>query len=216
MLSELQEILYKEKISIIEKRFIEFLSLMMRKNNFVDLVVINNDFNIKVYKNEKFDIEQILNLIKGKKESEISAIVGEKALEKLLSISGSLSVSSIIRSLRRKSLTYITLPIEIDKNALSKGEKQMFVMALYSALMVTNKKDVPFVIDTPFARIDTEHRMNISKYFFKGLESQVFILSTDEEIDKNHVKVLQDNISNMYMLENTDNSRTTIIQDRYF
>lgn len=216
MLSELQEMLYKEKIAVIEKRFVEFLSVMMRKNNFIDSVVINNDFNIKVYKNEIFDTEQILNLLKGKKETEIATIIGEKALEKLLSISGSLSVSSIIRSLKRKSLSSITLPIEIDKNSLSKGEKQMFVMALYSALMVTNKKEIPFVIDTPFARIDSEHRMNISKYFFKGLESQVFILSTNEEIDENHVKVLQDNISNMYMLENTDNSRTTIIQDRYF
>lgn len=216
MLSELQEMLYKEKIAVIEKRFVEFLSIMMRKNNFIDSVVINNDFNIKVYKNEKFDTEQILNLLKGKEENEIATIIGEKALEKLLSISGSLSVSSIIRSLKRNSLSYITLPIEIDKNSLSKGEKQMFVMALYSALMATNKKDIPFVIDTPFARIDTEHRMNISKYFFKGLEGQVFILSTNEEIDENHVEVLQSNISNMYMLENTDNSKTTIIYDRYF
>lgn len=216
MLSELQEILYKEKIAVIEKKFVEFLSIMMRKNNFIDSVVINNDFNIKVYKNEKFDTEQILNLLKGKKENEIVAITGEKAVEKLLSISGSLSVSSIIRSLKRNSLSHITLPIEIDKNSLSKGEKQMFVMALYSALMATNKRDVPFVIDTPFARIDTEHRMNISKYFFKGLKGQVFILSTNEEIDENHIKVLQNNISNMYTLENTDNLKTTIIYDRYF
>ncbi len=27
---------------------------------------------------------------------------------------------------------------------------------------------LPYVIDTPFARIDTEHRANITEYFFKA------------------------------------------------
>ena len=52
--------------------------------------------------------------------------------------------------------------------------------------------EVPFVIDTPFARIDTEHRENISKHFFSKLNGQVFILSTNEEINSKHVGIMKE------------------------
>ena len=75
---------------------------------------------------------------------------------------------------------------EIEKSRLSKGEKQVFIMALYWAFMQLNKQNVPFVIDTPFARIDSEHRSNITKKFFMDLSGQVFIFSTNEEIVGEH------------------------------
>ena len=135
----------------------------------------------------------------------------------------------------------ISLPIEIDKTSLSNGEKQIFIMALYHSLVRLCKHEVPFIIDTPFARIDTEHRRNISEHFFSKLNGQVFILSTNEEIDSEHVKILRDKIltcsesissfveidsehvkilrdkiAATYMLENTDNKRTVITKNTYF
>ena len=109
-----------------------------------------------------------------------------------------------------------SLPIEIDKSTLSNGEKQIFIMALYHSLVKLSKQMFPFVIDTPFARIDTEHRENISEYFFSKLEGQVFILSTNEEIDSNHVQLLKNKIAATYMLENIDNKRTVVEKDMYF
>ena len=89
-------------------------------------------------------------------------------------------------------------------------------MTLYYALIKLCKYEIPFVIDTPFARIDTDHRKNISKYFFSKLKGQIFILSTNEEIDSSHLKILEDKISATYMLENLDNKKTTVIKNIYF
>ena len=69
---------------------------------------------------------------------------------------------------------------------------------------------------TPFARIDTEHRRNIAKYFFSQLKGQVFILSTNEEINSSHIQILKDKIASTYLLENSDNKRTIIVRDLYF
>ena len=110
----------------------------------------------------------------------------------------------------------ITLPIELDKNSFSSGEKQIFIMAFYRALMKLCNQEIPFVIDTPFARIDTEHRYNIVNYFFKELKGQVFILSTDEEISEEHVAMIEDRMAASYTLVNTDDSRTTLIANKYF
>ena len=110
----------------------------------------------------------------------------------------------------------IELPIRIDQTSLSNGEKQIFIMALYHSLVQLGRHEIPFIIDTPFARIDTEHRHNISQYFFSKLKGQVFILSTNEEINSDHVQILKEHIAATYLLENTDNKRTVIVQDSYF
>jgi DNA sulfur modification protein DndD len=89
-------------------------------------------------------------------------------------------------------------------------------MALYHALIQLSRYKVPFIIDTPFARIDTEHRRNISNYFFSRLEGQVFILSTNEEIDAEHIDIMRDRIAATYLLENKDNQKTVVTKGRYF
>ena len=99
---------------------------------------------------------------------------------------------------------------------LSNGEKQILIMALYYSLIQLCTHEIPFVIDTPFARIDTEHRRNISKNFFRNLNGQVFILSTNEEINTTHIQILNDKIAATYMLENTDNKKTMVVSNQYF
>ena len=108
------------------------------------------------------------------------------------------------------------LPVEIDKTSLSNGEKQIFIMALYHSLVQLCNYEIPFVIDTPFARIDTEHRRNISLHFFCELKGQVFILSTNEEIDSNHIAIIKDHIATTYMLENSVSQKTEVLTGSYF
>ena len=72
------------------------------------------------------------------------------------------------------------------------------------------------MIDTPFARIDTEHRRNISLHFFSELKGQVFILSTNEEINSDHIAIMKDHISKTYMLENNGSQKTEVLTDSYF
>ena len=110
----------------------------------------------------------------------------------------------------------IEVLMEFDKNIMSKGEKQVFIMSLYWSIMQLSNKEVPFVIDTPFARIDTIHRKNITNYFFKELKGQVFIFSTDEEITSNHMKLIGKDLSAKFLIENIDNSKTIIKKNEYF
>ena len=133
--------------------------------------------------------------------------------------------SSNLRNLRNGQIIYYYIPcntggvdllVEIDKATLSNGEKQIFIMALYHSLVQLSNHEIPFIIDTPFARIDTEHRKNISEHFFRQLDGQVFILSTNEEISSEHVQIMDDKIVATYMLENNDNKRTTVVSGKYF
>ena len=131
-------------------------------------------------------------------------------------ISGCSKITDILKYLSENSNVSLELPVEIDKTSLSNGEKQIFIMALYHSLVQLCNHEVPFVIDTPFARIDTEHRQNISKYFFSKLKGQVFILSTNEEINTKHVGIMKDRIAVTYMLENIDNTSTKVSRNTYF
>ena len=129
------------------------------------------------------------------------------------------SVDSAIElreTLSAETVEQIILPVEISKDRLSSGEKQIFVMSLYWAIMNQSKNELPFIIDTPFARIDTEHRANITEYFFKKLTGQLLILSTDEELSNNHLEAMRDQISHVYMLEYGQDKRTHIRENQYF
>ena len=149
-------------------------------------------------------------------DSLLDNFASSEAFKQLQKITGYSNVSDIIQYLGRHNEISLTLPVELEKTSLSNGEKQIFIMALYHSLVRLCNHEVPFVIDTPFARIDTEHRQNISKHFFSKLNGQVFILSTNEEINSKHVGIMKDKIAVTYMLENSDNTRTTISRNAYF
>lgn len=89
-------------------------------------------------------------------------------------------------------------------------------MSIYLALLKTSKKDIPFFIDTPFARIDSNHRSNIISEFFSKVHNQMFILSTDEEIIGEYYDMLINKVSNRFLLQINAYGRTKIVSDKYF
>ena len=214
MLSHLQEALLKSKINKVETAFRHEINRLIRKEPFIDDIVIDGEFNIVVYRNITYWEDELIEIINKSGTKNVVNTFGERAAKILFSYkteSQSLSLAGAIRGKHE-----ITLPIELDKNSFSSGEKQIFIMAFYRALMKLCNQEIPFVIDTPFARIDTEHRYNIVNYFFKELKGQVFILSTDEEISEEHVAMLKDRLAASYTLVNTDDSRTTLVANKYF
>ena len=108
---------------------------------------------------------------------------------------------------------YIDVPMEI-KSPFSQGEKQVYIMSIYLALMQISRVEVPFVIDTPFARIDKEHRHNIIDNFFTKLKGQVFILSTDEEINNTYTAKLSDKVSEQYLLKFESRGKTEVLKNQ--
>ena len=87
---------------------------------------------------------------------------------------------------------------------------------VYDAALVDGATKAQTYIHVTLARIDTEHRRNISTHFFSKLHGQVFILSTNEEINSDHVQIMKERIAATYTLENSDNKRTVVVQNAYF
>lgn len=214
MLDKLQTDLYHRQIEKVEESFRHDISILMRKTRFIDDISIDDRFNIHVFRNETVTTEKINSFVVSNTEEQFVAMFGVKALHCLKAIFGDFSFGKELPVLDGND--HIMLPVEIDKSSFSNGEKQIFIMALYHSLVQLGNHEIPFVIDTPFARIDTEHRHNIARFFFCELKGQVFILSTNEEINASHVQIMQDKIYAKYMLENSDNKKTVVIKDMYF
>lgn len=216
MLDKLQEILYRRQIDKVENCFRKEIRTLMRKSHFIDDIYIDDNFNTHIYRTEKVSIEKIRKALKTNTEEQLLAFWGAKAIQTLYRKANSNAYNDMCKHFETVDIKSLSLQIEIDKASLSNGEKQIFIMALYYSLVSLCNLQLPFVIDTPFARIDTEHRHNISKYFFSELKGQVFILSTNEEINSSHVQILEDKIAATYMLENSDNKRTVVVKNSYF
>lgn len=105
---------------------------------------------------------------------------------------------------------------EITKNMLSKGELQIYATALVWALAQTSGRSLPFMIDTPLARLDIEHRENLIESFFPKTSQQTIILSTDSEINYDYYKKLQPSISKSYVMEFNNSKGKTEIRSGYF
>ena len=164
------------------------------------------------------NIEYLAVVKKDKAEGffpDIAAVV-EYAFSQLSELIGNPDERNFGKELESCHLNEFELMMEIDKDTLSKGETQVFVMSLYWAMMQQCKCELPFIIDTPFARIDTDHRANIVEQFFKRLPGQLFVLSTNEEISSKHMLALHDQTSNIFLLEYGDDKCTHIMNNQYF
>ena len=105
---------------------------------------------------------------------------------------------------------------KIPKDLLSKGEQQMFATAVLWALAKTSGKPLPFIIDTPLARLDVEHRQNLIEKFFPIASHQVIIFSTDSEIDYQNYMKLRPYVSTSYAMEYLPGKGKTLKHDEQY
>ena len=105
---------------------------------------------------------------------------------------------------------------EITKNMLSKGELQIYATALVWGLAKTSGRPLPFMIDTPLARLDVEHRLSLVESFFPETSQQTIVLSTDSEIDVNYYSKLKPYISKSYTINFDSVLGKTKIREGYF
>lgn len=214
-LESLQKRLYETEIEKVKELFMKKMSQLMRKDQFIDRIEIDDMFNIHVFKKVDLDVSGIREKLLVYGVENYMLEYGKIHCEDLLKQTKCKELDEIINSKKAKK-GIVNVLMEFDKSTMSKGEKQVFIMSLYWAIMQLCKKDVPFIIDTPFARIDTEHRAHITKYFFKELKGQIFVFSTDEEITPEHIKVIGKDLGGKFLIENIDNTRTSIVAGKYF
>ncbi len=106
--------------------------------------------------------------------------------------------------------------VEVQKEYLAAGEKQIFAIAFLVALAKVSQRPLPFVIDTPLARLDSEHRTNLVSEFLPYTSHQVIIFSTDTEIDQEYFHSLQEFLSRSFLLEYDSIEERTIVSPKYF
>ena len=104
---------------------------------------------------------------------------------------------------------------ELRRDDLSEGEKQMLATALLWALARTSGRALPFMIDTPLARLDKSHRDGMVERFLPAASHQVIVLSTDEEINERRRARLEPHLARTYLIE-YDGRGATRCREGYF
>lgn len=105
---------------------------------------------------------------------------------------------------------------DVQKTSLSAGEKQIYAIAMLWALARTSGRPLPMIIDTPLARLDSEHRSNLIEQYLPAASHQVVLLSTDTEVDVRLLQALGPNVSHTYRLDYDPESQCTTAALGYF
>lgn len=199
--SLLEEKLVRRQATKLQEAFMESFSSIINKGNFVDGILIDNNINVIPYKYIGINRTQLQNYRDTNKE--------------FLSLYNNVQLIVDMNKLEFGEVQRIKVPSPI-KVPFSQGERQVYIMSIYLALLKTSRQDIPFFIDTPFARIDSNHRENIVAEFFNKVKNQLFILSTDEEIVGSYKKKMENKISNTFTLAISGYGATTILPNEYF
>jgi DNA sulfur modification protein DndD len=84
------------------------------------------------------------------------------------------------------------------------------------ALARTSGRALPMIIDTPLARLDSEHRTALVERYFPAASHQVIVLSTDTEVDDHLLDRLAPSVSHAYRLDYEPDKRSTVVVPGYF
>lgn len=104
----------------------------------------------------------------------------------------------------------------IDKTKISKGEKELVAISLIWALSKLANRDLPLVIDTPLARLDSEHRQHIVEKYYPFAGTQVILLSTDTEVVGDLFEAVKPHVSKTFLIEKDSVSAGTRFVSGYF
>ena len=83
---------------------------------------------------------------------------------------------------------------------LSAGERQVLSLSFITAMSRLSEEEAPLVMDTPFGRLSSQHRNNITKHL-PELADQLVLFVTDEELRDQAQANLQPRIGSEYRLE---------------
>jgi DNA sulfur modification protein DndD len=104
----------------------------------------------------------------------------------------------------------------IPLDSQSAGEREIYALSLLWALGKTSRRDLPVVIDTPLARLDSAHRANIVMRYLPEAGSQVIVLSTDTEIDRKYFDMIEQRIAMSLRLDFDPETERTRVREGYF
>ena len=209
--------LTKDKLRLIEDNFIDIFKTIIRKNEYVSSIVIDDSFESTLYVTRSYSSLEIQNIISNLGINDISKKYGIMFIEDLLNKYPVSSLTELMEYLNNNpSWEPIEIRTKVNVNDFSKGEKQIYILCLIWALIKSSGVEVPFIIDTPYARIDESHRKTLTVDYLPNISKQVIILSTNEEIDSNLYNVIKPYICDEYLLLYNENARKTEVKKGYF
>lgn len=216
-LNELLSILTKDKISLIEKNFLDIFSAIIRKEDYVNGISIDENFNSTLYINKYYTVYEILNIINNIGFDELSKKYGSKFIDDLYTIYNVSNNNDLLIKLNNDiALNVLKLSTKVNINDFSNGEKQVYILCLIWAIIKSSGIEIPFIIDTPYARIDESHRNSLTNNYLPNISKQVIILSTNKEIDSNLYKTIKPHVCNEYLLLYNTKDRKTEVKKGYF
>jgi DNA sulfur modification protein DndD len=104
----------------------------------------------------------------------------------------------------------------LPKDRLAAGEKQIYAVALLWALARASGRNLPFIIDTPLGRLDSEHRRKLVQGFLPFASEQVIVFSTDTEVDRPYFESLSPHLARSYHLVHDDGMGMSRAERGYF
>lgn len=215
----------QEKFRQIEQLSLQMFREITHKANFIDLLELDHSFNILIYKEQMYSVAELYALLENVGTEELQTRLGSTGMHELLDFFAITSPRTLRKTIKKylaeddsdsRTDQKLKLYKRVELSQLSKGEKQVFLLSLYWAIIKSSGQQVPFIIDTPFARIDTEHRERLTKLFFPSVSDQVIILSTDEEVTGIYHDIICDKISHEYLLSNEGSNGHTSVRSGYF
>ena len=217
MLDDIISTLTDNKIKEIQNNFMNIFKKIIRKDNFIDFINIDNKFNVSLYINKMYSSLEIENLISNIGYEEMEKKFGQLFFQDLFKAYKVETKSEFLNAINSNNQSaFLDLRTKVDINGFSSGEKQIYILCLYWALIKSSNIEIPFIIDTPYARIDETHRNNITSEYLSSISNQVIILSTNTEIDEKAYKEIKPKLNGEYLIEYDDKNRKTIQTKGYF
>jgi DNA sulfur modification protein DndD len=185
------------------------------------LHVLLKKIDVSVQKKRKLDkanqyIKSLESFVVQQKQDKCAAL--EKAIyeemEKLMHKLQDNRSNNFVRAVKAETLpdndglkiTLLDSEGEIRmKEALSQGEKQIYISSLIKAILSLSIQEFPIFIDTPLGRLDDEHIKNILLNYYPDLAGQVILMATNNEIPPSRYKLVKDYVAQTYLLENYNN-----------
>ena len=217
MLDDIIKTLTENKTKEIQDNFMYIFKKIIQKDNFIDFIDIDNNFNASLYINKMYSSLELENLIENIGYDEIERKFGRLFVDDLFNLYNVENKSELLNAIKTSTQSaFLTLRTKVDINGFSSGEKQIYILCLYWALLKASDIEIPFIIDTPYARIDETHRNNITSEYLSTISDQVIILSTNTEIDEKAYREIKPKLNGEYLIKYDDKNRKTIQRKGYF
>lgn len=184
--SKMREKIIKIKIDELKKLFLYNFNNLINKKQLLSGIEVDENLSVYPYKKVKLSNIDVQNILKSTNKNFIVEHYGDDGYKKMCQIG-------------TKKTIFVNEKI---LGTMSAGESQVYVVALYMSMLKLSNLDIPIIIDTPFGRIDEEHRYNLINSFIKKLDNEVIILSTNEEVIGQLYDDLKDSIATEYTVQN--------------